>query len=111
MAEDGLKRLYLEYCDKGTMYVKLPEMPAVSQDAGNLTVVYDDPVISKAVCQACGTCASQCPIDAIQIGDFTDAAMIDQGHPLGRCQNGYGALDHGLFLPDHISMEATLRAQ
>jgi heterodisulfide reductase subunit A-like polyferredoxin/coenzyme F420-reducing hydrogenase delta subunit len=36
------------------------------------------PVISKIACQACGICASECPMDAIQIGDFNDADMIDQ---------------------------------
>ena len=36
------------------------------------------PVISKVACQGCGICASECPMDAIQIGDFNDAAMIDQ---------------------------------
>ncbi len=36
------------------------------------------PVISKLACQGCGICASECPMDAIQIGDFNDTAMIDQ---------------------------------
>ena len=36
------------------------------------------PVISTVACQGCGICASECPMDAIQIGDFNDAAMIDQ---------------------------------
>jgi coenzyme F420-reducing hydrogenase delta subunit/Pyruvate/2-oxoacid:ferredoxin oxidoreductase delta subunit len=36
------------------------------------------PVISKIACQGCGICASECPMDAIQIGDFNDADMIDQ---------------------------------
>jgi len=36
------------------------------------------PVISKVACQGCGICASECPMDAIQIGDFSDAEMIDQ---------------------------------
>lgn len=36
------------------------------------------PVISKVACQGCGICAAECPMDAIQIGDFNDAAMIDQ---------------------------------
>ncbi|MFO7714919.1 hydrogenase iron-sulfur subunit [Desulfosarcina sp.] len=40
--------------------------------------VDNKPVISKVACQACGICASECPMDAIQIGDFTDADMIDQ---------------------------------
>jgi len=36
------------------------------------------PVISKVACQGCGICASECPMDAIQIGDFSDDDMIDQ---------------------------------
>ena len=36
------------------------------------------PVISKVACQGCGICASECPMDAIQIGEFNDAAMLDQ---------------------------------
>jgi len=40
--------------------------------------VDNKPVISKVACQGCGICASECPMDAIQIGDFDDAAMIDQ---------------------------------
>ncbi|WP_419657061.1 putative fusion protein (heterodisulfide reductase (HdrA) and F420-non-reducing hydrogenase (MvhD)) [Desulfosarcina variabilis str. Montpellier] len=36
------------------------------------------PVISKVACQGCGICASECPMDAIQIGDFNDAAMLDE---------------------------------
>ncbi|BBO82659.1 hydrogenase iron-sulfur subunit [Desulfosarcina ovata] len=35
------------------------------------------PVISKVACQGCGICASECPMDAIQIGEFNDAAMIE----------------------------------
>ena len=29
-------------------------------------------VISPAACQGCGICASECPMDAIQLGEFTD---------------------------------------
>ncbi len=36
------------------------------------------PVISKVACQGCGICASECPMDAIQIGEFNDAAMIEK---------------------------------
>ncbi|NCC94408.1 MAG: hypothetical protein EOM10_14190, partial [Opitutae bacterium] len=40
------------------------------------------PVISPVACQGCGICASECPMDAIQIGGFTDeeeAAMRAAG--------------------------------
>lgn len=36
------------------------------------------PVISTVACQGCGICASECPMDAIQIGEFNDTTMIDQ---------------------------------
>ncbi|SLM27580.1 putative fusion protein, heterodisulfide reductase (HdrA) / F420-non-reducing hydrogenase (MvhD) [Desulfamplus magnetovallimortis] len=31
--------------------------------------------ISPAACQGCGICASECPMDAIQLGDFTDESL------------------------------------
>ena len=48
VAEDGLERLYLECRDKGAMYVKLTEMPAVSQESG-LSITYEDPVLQRSV--------------------------------------------------------------
>jgi quinone-modifying oxidoreductase, subunit QmoB len=36
------------------------------------------PVISQLACQGCGICASECPMDAIQIGDYSDAHMIEK---------------------------------
>jgi quinone-modifying oxidoreductase, subunit QmoB len=36
------------------------------------------PVISPVACQACGICASECPMDAIQIGGFTDDQIRSQ---------------------------------
>lgn len=44
-------------------------------------IYWDDthkPVISPVACQGCGICASECPMDAIQIGDFSDAEIMDQ---------------------------------
>lgn len=35
----------------------------------------DKAVISPAACQGCGICASECPMDAIQLYDFTDGEM------------------------------------
>jgi len=48
VAEDGLERLYLECRDKGAMYVKLTEMPEVSQESG-LSITYEDPVLQRSV--------------------------------------------------------------
>ena len=31
--------------------------------------------ISPAACQGCGICASECPMDAIQLGEYTDDAL------------------------------------
>lgn len=36
------------------------------------------PVISPVACQGCGICASECPMDAIQIGDYSDAEIMDK---------------------------------
>jgi heterodisulfide reductase subunit A-like polyferredoxin/coenzyme F420-reducing hydrogenase delta subunit len=33
------------------------------------------PIVSAVACQACGICASECPMDAIQVGEFADAAI------------------------------------
>lgn len=49
VAEDGLERLYLECRDKGAMYVKLSDMPAVSQEGGSLSVTYEDPILQRKV--------------------------------------------------------------
>ena len=35
-------------------------------------------VISPLACQACGICASECPMDAIQIGSFTDTDIKEE---------------------------------
>jgi heterodisulfide reductase subunit A-like polyferredoxin/coenzyme F420-reducing hydrogenase delta subunit len=42
---------------------------AIYWDAGN------KPIVSPVACQACGICASECPMDAIQVGEFNDDAM------------------------------------
>ena len=49
VAEDGLERLYLECRDKGAMYVKLDEMPVVTQEGGALSITYTDPVLQRRV--------------------------------------------------------------
>lgn len=49
VAEDGLERLYLQCRDKGAMYVKLTEMPAVAQTGGTLSITYADPVLQRRV--------------------------------------------------------------
>jgi len=49
VAEDGLERLYLECRDKGAMYVKLTDIPAVTQEGGALSITYDDPVLQRSV--------------------------------------------------------------
>ena len=38
----------------------------------------EKPLISPLACQACGICASECPQDAIQIGDFEDDSIKKQ---------------------------------
>lgn len=34
-------------------------------------------IISPVACQGCGICASECPMDAIQLGDFKDEDMLN----------------------------------
>ncbi len=44
-------------------------------------IYWDDknkPVISPVACQGCGICAGECPMDAIQIGDYSDAEMMEK---------------------------------
>ena len=36
------------------------------------------PIISPIACQGCGICASECPMDAIQIGEFSDTTIHEQ---------------------------------
>jgi heterodisulfide reductase subunit A-like polyferredoxin/coenzyme F420-reducing hydrogenase delta subunit len=36
------------------------------------------PIVSAVACQACGICAAECPMDAIQVGEFADAAIQDR---------------------------------
>jgi heterodisulfide reductase subunit A-like polyferredoxin/coenzyme F420-reducing hydrogenase delta subunit len=38
------------------------------------------PIISPVACQGCGICASECPMDAIQIGDFSDTTIHEKVH-------------------------------
>lgn len=38
------------------------------------------PIISPVACQGCGICASECPMDAIQIGEFSDTTIHEQVH-------------------------------
>ena len=45
---------------------------AISWDISN------KPVISTFACQGCGICASECPMDAIQIGGYTDGDMLEK---------------------------------
>ena len=49
VASDELERLYLQTRDKGALYFKLKQAPAVSQENGNLSITYSDPVILKEV--------------------------------------------------------------
>ena len=36
----------------------------------------DKAIISPVACQGCGICASECPMDAIQLVDFTDTEIV-----------------------------------
>ena len=48
VAEDGLERLYLQGRDKGAIYFKLGQAPAVAVgDDGNLTLGFTDPVLRQ----------------------------------------------------------------
>jgi heterodisulfide reductase subunit A-like polyferredoxin/coenzyme F420-reducing hydrogenase delta subunit len=45
-------------------------------------------VISPVACQGCGICASECPMDAIQIGGFNDADMTAEVKTSAASGNG-----------------------
>jgi heterodisulfide reductase subunit A-like polyferredoxin/coenzyme F420-reducing hydrogenase delta subunit len=82
----------------------------------------DKAIISPLACQACGICASECPMDAIQVGDFSDTAMESQIKEAGAaetngkpkivafcCQNsayeaGTAAKAFNYDLPDGLEM-------
>ncbi len=49
VASDQLERIYMQTRDKGTLYFKLQQMPAITQQNGNLTITYADPVIRQDV--------------------------------------------------------------
>lgn len=49
VASDQMERLYMETRDKGALYFKLSEAPAIAQENGSLTIRYADPVIRKDV--------------------------------------------------------------
>ena len=48
----------------------------------------DKAVISPIACQGCGICASECPMDAIQIGGFTDTDINSRIRELVQAGNG-----------------------
>lgn len=49
VAGDGLERMSLEVRDKGVIYVKLSEVPAISQSGESLTINYRDPVLRREI--------------------------------------------------------------
>lgn len=49
VASDQMERLYMETRDKGVLYFKLEQAPEVSQNNGNLSITYTDPVLRQEV--------------------------------------------------------------
>lgn len=49
VASDQMERLYMETRDKGALYFKFNEAPAITQDNGTLNITYNDPVIRREV--------------------------------------------------------------
>lgn len=45
-------------------------------------------IISPVACQGCGICASECPMDAIQIGDYNDSKIIGEIKTSVAAKNG-----------------------
>ena len=56
-------------------------------------------IISSVACQGCGICASECPMDAIQLVDYQDA-QIKHEILAGPTDRGYGPANHYLLLPE-----------
>jgi len=80
VAEDGLERLYLECRDKGAMYVKLTEMPAIAQLNGSLSISYGDPILQRDVKLAPDVIVVEEAIGADAVNaELADILKIDMG--------------------------------
>ncbi len=67
------------------------------------------PLISKIACQGCGICASECPMDAIQIGEYTDDMMLDEVET--GCENKQKAPTILAFCCQNSGLEAAKMAE
>jgi heterodisulfide reductase subunit A-like polyferredoxin len=67
------------------------EVPIIQLESIGVGNISGAAYVEPAVCQGCGTCASECPADAIQLMNYTDAQMA--------------AKVHALFFPDPTPVE------
>ena len=69
-------------------------------------ITWDDKaVISAMACQGCGICASECPMDAIQIQDFSDQELK------GKIQENLQAVDKGQSIIAFCCRNSALEAE
>lgn len=68
----------------------------------------DKAIISPVACQGCGICASECPMDAIEIGRYTDAAMNQEVRE--KIAEGDDALKIVAFCCQNSALEAGVMA-
>lgn len=70
----------------------------------------DKAIISPLACQACGICASECPMDAIQLGDYSDTAIASRIKEAGTAETN-GAPKIVAFCCQNSAFEAGTAAK
>ena len=87
VADDGLERLYKQCRDKGAIYFKLQQAPAVTQENEKLTIGFHDPVIRQDIELNPDIIVCEESFDADETNfSIAEALRIDIG-PLGFLQN------------------------
>ncbi len=75
------------------------EVPRIQPNLTGVGSIMGAAHIEAAVCQGCGTCAAECPAQAIQLMHYTDAQMQAKVDALFAAPDGYVPLD-AITMPD-----------